>query len=70
MEMIKNSSYSQIEKMLKNTLIIESQELSNAVSKINKDWIEAVLAILAIRGRVVVMGMGKSGHIGKKIAAT
>jgi len=70
MEMINNPSYSQIEKMLKNTLIIESQELSNAVSKINKVWIEAVLAILAIRGRVVVMGMGKSGHIGKKIAAT
>ena len=27
-------------------------------------------AILAVRGRVVVMGMGKSGHIGRKICAT
>jgi arabinose-5-phosphate isomerase len=30
----------------------------------------AVQAMLAVRGRVVVMGMGKSGHIGRKIAAT
>jgi arabinose-5-phosphate isomerase len=30
----------------------------------------AVQAILAVRGRVVVTGMGKSGHIGRKIAAT
>ena len=30
----------------------------------------AVRAILAVRGRVVVMGMGKSGHVGRKIAAT
>ena len=31
---------------------------------------DAVQALLACRGRVVVMGMGKSGHIGRKIAAT
>jgi arabinose-5-phosphate isomerase len=31
---------------------------------------KAVELILATRGRVVVMGMGKSGHIGRKIAAT
>lgn len=30
----------------------------------------AVQAVLACRGRVVVMGMGKSGHVGRKIAAT
>lgn len=31
---------------------------------------QAVDLILALQGRVVVMGMGKSGHIGRKIAAT
>ncbi|MEI7740607.1 MAG: KpsF/GutQ family sugar-phosphate isomerase [Betaproteobacteria bacterium] len=65
-----NTSDSQIERMLKKTLEIESQELSNAVAKINITWVQAVRAILAISGRVVVMGMGKSGHIGRKIAAT
>jgi len=63
-------AYSQIEKMIKETLVIEAQELEKAVSKINESWLEAVSAILATEGRVVVMGMGKSGHIGKKIAAT
>ncbi len=33
-------------------------------------FIKAIDLILATRGRVVVMGMGKSGHIGRKIAAT
>jgi arabinose-5-phosphate isomerase len=62
--------YSQIEKMIKETLVIEAKELEKAVSKINKEWVDAVKAILNTQGRVVVMGMGKSGHIGKKIAAT
>lgn len=30
----------------------------------------AVQAVLACKGRVAVMGMGKSGHVGRKIAAT
>ena len=33
-------------------------------------FIKAMELILATRGRVVVMGMGKSGHVGRKIAAT
>jgi arabinose-5-phosphate isomerase len=32
--------------------------------------VQAVRAILKVKGRVVVMGMGKSGHIGRKITAT
>src|SRR3569832_837959 len=31
---------------------------------------DAGAAMLKVRGRVVVMGMGKSGHVGRKIAAT
>jgi arabinose-5-phosphate isomerase len=33
-------------------------------------FVNAVERMLGVRGRVVVMGMGKSGHIGRKIAAT
>ncbi|MGZ5240478.1 MAG: KpsF/GutQ family sugar-phosphate isomerase, partial [Caldimonas sp.] len=33
-------------------------------------FVAAVQAMLACRGRVVVMGMGKSGHVGRKVAAT
>jgi arabinose-5-phosphate isomerase len=37
---------------------------------LNGDFSRAIDAILAIKGRVIVSGMGKSGHIGRKIAAT
>ena len=39
-------------------------------SRINDDFIAACQCLLDCRGRIVVMGMGKSGHIGRKIAAT
>lgn len=37
---------------------------------LNGDFSRAIETILAIRGRLIVSGMGKSGHIGRKIAAT
>jgi arabinose-5-phosphate isomerase len=37
---------------------------------VGESFAQAVQAMLALRGRVVVMGMGKSGHVGRKIAAT
>lgn len=70
MNKLNEMSFSQIEKMLKDTLIIEAKELEKSISKVNENWVNAVFAILKTQGRVVVMGMGKSGHIGKKIAAT
>jgi arabinose-5-phosphate isomerase len=39
-------------------------------SRTGEAFAKAVALVLSIRGRVVVMGMGKSGHIGRKIAAT
>jgi arabinose-5-phosphate isomerase len=52
------------------TLSIEAQAIEQVQQRINHVFVEAVQAILAVKGRVVVMGMGKSGHIGRKIAAT
>ena len=39
-------------------------------STLAPDFVQVVRLMLAVQGRVVVMGMGKSGHIGRKIAAT
>ena len=55
---------------LKETIEIEANALQKAILKVNDDWVLSVKAILSCTGRVVVMGMGKSGHIGRKIAAT
>ena len=38
--------------------------------RINEDWEAAANAILHCKARIIVTGMGKSGHIGNKIAAT
>lgn len=49
---------------------IEAQALSAVAARIDGDFSAACRLILASRGRVVCTGMGKSGHIARKIAAT
>lgn len=57
-------------RLAQDTLDIEAGAVLGLKVRINQSFVGAVQAILAVRGRVVVMGMGKSGHIGRKIAAT
>ena len=52
------------------TLEIEADAVRQLRDRLSPSFVQAVRAILAVRGRVVVMGMGKSGHIGRKITAT
>ena len=46
------------------------QALGQAESGLGRQFAEAVLLLGSIAGRVIVTGMGKSGHIGRKLAAT
>lgn len=48
----------------------ESAALLTMASELPADFVPAVEAILNVKGRVVISGVGKSGHIGRKIAAT
>ena len=52
------------------TLDIEARALQALKDRQGESFVAALAAILACRGRVVVMGMGKSGHVGRKVAAT
>jgi arabinose-5-phosphate isomerase len=52
------------------TFDIEAQALLGLKARQGEGFTRAVQVMLACRGRVVVMGMGKSGHVGRKIAAT
>jgi len=52
------------------TLNIEAQTLRNAAKNINDDFNKAVETILTCKGKLVVSGVGKSGLIGAKMAAT
>ncbi len=49
---------------------IEVQATKALLERINEDFARACQLILQCKGRVIVTGMGKSGHIGNKIAAT
>ena len=52
------------------TLDIEAEALKAMSQRLNGAFTEVVQRILRLSGRVVVMGMGKSGHVGRKVAAT
>ena len=52
------------------TFEIEARALLGLAARQGAGFAGAVAAMLACRGRVIVMGMGKSGHVGRKIAAT
>ena len=52
------------------TFEIEARALLGLKARQGESFTRAVKTMLDCRGRVVVMGMGKSGHVGRKIAAT
>ena len=60
----------QVLRLARETFEIEAQALTRMASRLGEPFIQAVGQLLSTTGRVVVMGMGKSGHVGRKIAAT
>lgn len=54
----------------KKTLEAESKAIINAIALLTEDFENAVKAIFNTNGRLIVTGIGKSAHIGKKIVAT
>ena len=64
------TSPAEILAMARRTLEIEAQAVARLSSSVDDGFLRAVQLLLDCRGRVVVTGMGKSGHVGGKIAAT
>ena len=54
----------------KRTISIELKAVNDLLARLDEEFEKACEIILASTGRVVVIGMGKSGHVGRKIAAT
>ena len=52
------------------TIDIESQSILELKTRIDSEFEDACELIMTSSGRVAVLGIGKSGHIGRKIAAT
>ncbi|MEO8248506.1 MAG: KpsF/GutQ family sugar-phosphate isomerase [Burkholderiales bacterium] len=57
-------------RLAEETLDIEAAAVLGLKRRLTAEFARAVALLLGVRGRVVVMGMGKSGHVGRKIAAT
>ena len=54
----------------RHVLLEEAKELEAIAGRLDETFVKAVTLILNCKGRVVVSGVGKSGHIARKIAAT
>ena len=54
----------------KKVFEIESESIKNLSSLLTTDFTDTVNKILSSKGRLVISGMGKSGHIGVEISAT
>ena len=59
-----------IKKLAQEVFEIESKEIANLSKRLTDDFEKGINAILQSSGKLIVSGMGKSGIIGKKIAAT
>ena len=65
-----NKNSDQIIKLAQKVLNIESEEILKAGKNISNNFIDAVNEIFNCNGKIVLSGMGKSGHIARKIAST
>lgn len=54
----------------RSVIDIESTMIRSLMDRIDQKFVDACELLLTCKSKVIVMGMGKSGHIGKKIAAT
>ncbi len=59
-----------LKKLARAVISTEAAAVSNLASRIDESFVAACQLIIDCRGRIVVLGMGKSGHIAGKIAAT
>lgn len=61
---------SSIPDLAKEVLDIEANAVLKLKERVNGDFVKSIDILYECKGRVIITGMGKSGHIGRKIAAT
>lgn len=68
--MIPNETHATALDLARRVLAIEADAVCALIARVDERFLAAVSLILACRGRVIVSGIGKSGHIARKIAST
>jgi arabinose-5-phosphate isomerase len=64
------SHHDKLKELASRVLMIEAEAITQLTARINDRFVHACDLMLLCQGRIVVLGIGKSGHIGGKIAAT
>lgn len=57
-------------KLVKQATQVEAEAVKNLVDQVGQSFVDAIELILRCTGKVVVSGVGKSGHVGRKMAAS
>ena len=65
-----NFTSEKIVELAQRTLQVEAEALNTMAAGLGEEFVEAVKSVLACNGKLIVTGMGKSGLVGRKIAAT
>ena len=65
-----NFNSQQIIELAQRTLQVEAEALNVMAANLGEEFLSAVDAVLACSGKLIITGMGKSGLVGRKIAAT
>ena len=68
--MIPKDAAATVLELARNVLAIEADAVRALIGRLDERFLAAVSLILACKGRVIVSGIGKSGHIARKIAST
>ena len=63
-------NHNDIKTIAQNVIKIESDTVNQLLDRIDDKFVEAVKKLFSCLGRVIVIGIGKSGHIGQKISST
>ena len=64
------NTHNDILEIARQVVKVEKNALDKLQDQFGDDFIQAIEVLLACKGHVIVIGMGKSGHIGNKISAT
>jgi len=54
----------------KKTIGIQADSIASLINQIDKSFAEIAKKVSLIKGKLIVMGVGKSGHVGQKVSAT
>ncbi|MBN8285209.1 KpsF/GutQ family sugar-phosphate isomerase [Zoogloea sp.] len=64
------AAHARVIALARRVLIVEAEAVQTLAERLDETFTQAVDMILASKGRVIVSGIGKTGHIGRKFAAT